>query len=271
MSPLSINRVQTARQEREGPHIFTPEYYARLRDLEATSWWNEGMRDIAAMLVKRAGIAGTGVVLDAGCGSGQTMSWFLDQHPRWTAIGIDVATDGLQAARGNLLPVCCASTLHLPLADNTVDAVLSLDVLQHLPLEGGDAIALAEFFRVMRSGGTLLLRTNAQSFPRTRDDKEFSFRKYEPKELRRRLSAAGFEVLTLGRSNALLGLAEIPRELAATRRGGSGYHGVLAEPRRNSGFVHKVKRGWLKLEGRALAVGLSLPLGRTLFALCRKR
>src|SRR6476619_5950060 len=177
--------MQSPRQQGEGPHIFTPEYYARLRDLEATSWWNEGMRDIAAVLIKRARIADAGAMLDAGCGSGQTMSWFLDQHPRWTAIGVDVAADGLQAARGDLLPVCCASTLRLPLPDNAVDVVLSLDVIQHLPLEGGDAIALTEFFRVMRPGGTLLLRTNAQSFPRTREDKEFSFRKYQPKELRR--------------------------------------------------------------------------------------
>jgi SAM-dependent methyltransferase len=263
--------VQSAQQQRDGPHIFTPEYYARLRNLEATSWWNEGMRDIAAGLLKRAEILDTGVVLDAGCGSGQTMSWFLDQYPRWKAIGVDVATDGLQAARGHLLPVSCASALHLPLADNTVDVVISLDVLQHLPLDGGDAIALAEFSRVMRPGGTLLLRTNAQSFPRSRDDTEFSFRKYQPKELRRRLSAAGFDILTFGRCNALLGLAEIPRELRATRHRGGGYHGVLAQPQRDSGIARRLKRGWLRLEGRALAAGLSLPLGRTLFALCKKR
>jgi SAM-dependent methyltransferase len=271
VSLLSINRLQSARQQREGPHIFTHEYYARLRDLEATSWWNEGMRDIAAVLLNRAGIAETGVVLDAGCGSGQTMSWFLGQHPRWAAIGVDVATDGLQAARRDLLPVCCASALNLPLADKTVDLVISQDVLQHLPLAQGDAIALAEFFRVLRLGGTLLLRTNAQSFPRTPDDKEFSFRKYEPNELRRELSLAGFEIHTLGRCNAVLGLAEIPREFAAARHRGGGYHGVLAESRRDSGIAHTLKRGWLKLEGRALAAGLPLPLGRTLFALCRKR
>ena len=79
MSLLFINRVQPAREQREGPHIFTPEYYARLRDLEATSWWNEGMRDIATVLLNRAEIAESGVVLDAGCGSGQTMSWFLGE------------------------------------------------------------------------------------------------------------------------------------------------------------------------------------------------
>lgn len=229
------------------------------------------MRDIAAMLLTRSRIQDKGVLLDAGCGSGQTMSWFLSQHPRWSAIGLDIATDGLRAARGGLLPVCCASTLHLPLADKTVDLVVSLDVLQHLPLDGGDAAALTEVSRVMRADGTLLVRTNAQSFPRARNDEEFSFRKYEPEELRRRLSDAGFEVLVLGRCNTLLGLAEIPRELAADRKQQDGYHGILAEPRQDFGIAHRVKRAWLRLEGRALAAGVPLPLGRTLFALCKKR
>jgi SAM-dependent methyltransferase len=169
------------------------------------------------------------------------------------------------------LPVCCASTLNLPVADSTVDLVISLDVLQHLPLDGGDTTALAEFFRVLRPGGTLLVRTNAQSFPHTREDKEFSFRKYEPEELRGRLSATGFEILTLGRCNAVPGLAEIPRELRAHRSGREGYHGVLAELRQESAVAHRLKRAWLRLEGSALAAGLSLPLGRTLFALCKKR
>ena len=29
------------------PRIFTPEYYARMRELEAGSWWNAAMRDVA--------------------------------------------------------------------------------------------------------------------------------------------------------------------------------------------------------------------------------
>jgi SAM-dependent methyltransferase len=228
------------------------------------------MRDVAAMLLDRSHIPDKGVLLDAGCGSGQTMSWFLGLHPGWTTIGLDVATDGLQAARADLMPVCCASAMNLPLADTSVDLVISLDVLQHLPLDGGDATALAEFFRVLRPGGTLLLRTNAQSFPRTRDDKKFSFRKYDPTQLRRGLSGAGFETTVLGRCNALLGLAEIPRELAAARNEGAGYHGVLAEPSRSAGIAHRLKRAWLRLEGRALSAGVPFPLGRTLFGLCKR-
>ena len=241
-----------------------------MRELEATSWWNEGMRDIAEMLLDRSRIPSSGIFIDAGCGTGQTMDWFVRRYPGWKGIGLDIALDGLEFAHEAGLPVSQATTLRLPLADNSVDLVISLDTLQHLPLDGGDASALREFFRVLRPGGALLLRTNAQSFPRAQDDKEFSFRKYEPRSLRAKLFDAGFLTRVLGRCNAVLGLAEIPRELRAARNTSGDYHGILAQPRRRSGFVDRVKKAWLRLEGRAVAVGLSLPLGRTLFVLAEK-
>lgn len=255
----------------EPPRIFTPEYYERMRELEQLSWWNAGMRDIAGMLLRRAQLAPTGMLLDGGCGSGQTMRWFLGGHPGWQAVGIDVASEGIVAARLAGLSVQRASVLSLPFADASVDLIITLDVLQHLPLDGGDSMALGEFARVLRPGGCLLVRTNAQAFPPAADDPEFSFRKYEPDALRSRLSAAGFDIDILGRGNAVLGLAEIPRELRARKVQQSDYHGILAQPRHERALPRAIKRGWLRLEGRALSAGWKLPFGRTIFALCRKR
>jgi ubiquinone/menaquinone biosynthesis C-methylase UbiE len=253
------------------PRIFTPEYYARMRDLETLSWWNAGMRHTAAMLLARAGLPESGAMLDAGCGSGQTMSWFQDNHPHWSVSGIDVAPEGLAVARSMGLSVERASVLALPFEDRSLDLVITLDVLQHLPLEGGDATALAEFARVLRRGGTLLVRTNAQAIPRVQDDRQFSFRKYEPRQLREKIAASGFEIIILGRANALLGLAEIPRELRAKREQSAEYHGILGQPRQDGGLLHAIFRSWLGLEGRALAWGWQLPFGRTIFALCRAK
>jgi SAM-dependent methyltransferase len=251
------------------PRIFTPEYYARMRDLESVSWWNAGMRDIAARLLDKARLPANGSVLDAGCGSGQTMAWFISSRPTWSATGIDIAPEPLVAARDAHLSVQRASALDLPFATRTFDLVIALDLLQHLPLDGGDAKALSEFRRVLRQRGTVLIRTNAQSFPRTSDDPEFSYRKYERDGLRRRLVSAGFEIIVLGRVNSLLGLAEIPRELRARRSGSPSYTGLVSEPEPNAGLAHSVKKSWLKLEGRATAAGWQLPFGRTIFALCR--
>lgn len=253
-----------------GPLIFTPEYYQRMRELESEGWWNAGMRDVAAMLLRQARLPATGTLLDVGCGSGQTMSWFRHLYPGWSAFGLDVAEEGLRAATRLGEQVSRASALTLPYRDATVDAVITLDVVQHLPLDGGDGVALREIRRVLRPGGWLLLRTNAQAFPQVRDDHEYNFHRYEPAELRAKLQAAGLTVVRLSRVNALLGLAEIPRELRAKRRNpGTEYRGILAAPRAERGWVRTAKRSWLGLEGRFVQAGVRIPFGRTILALCR--
>jgi SAM-dependent methyltransferase len=253
----------------EAPAIFTPEYYRRMRELEASGWWNAGMRDAASSLLDLVQLPRAGTLLDVGCGSGQTLAWFRARRPEWNVLGIDVALDGLRAGRALGEAVSAASALDLPVRDHSVDLVVTLDVLQHLPLDGGDRHALAEIRRALRPGGHLLVRTNAQAFPVTPDDPDYNFHKYAAAELGRKLDEAGFEVLRLSRINALLGLAEIPREMKANRRAGRRYHGILARPAARSGLADRFKRQWLALEGRAVARGWTLPSGRTLIALCR--
>jgi len=205
------------------------------------------------------------VLLDVGCGSGQTMRWFRERWRGWRTIGLDVAMDGLRAARHVDENVVDASALDVPLPDGAVDAVITLDVLQHLPLDGGDLRALREIRRVLRPGGRLIIRTNAQTWPRAADDPVYDFHKYTAPELRRKLETTGFRVHRLGCLNALLGLAEIPRDLRARRTGGDGYHGLLATvPKRN--LAWHAKRTWLRAEGVLVANGLSLPLGRSILA-----
>jgi SAM-dependent methyltransferase len=253
------------------PWIFSPDYYTRMGALEAGSWWNAAMRDTATRLLRGAGMPAHGTALDVGCGTGQTMSWLRSLYPGWRFAGIDVAADGLRAARARGEDVTLASALDIPFPSASMDLVVTLDVVQHLPLPNGDLTALAEMRRVLRPGGLLLLRTNAQGFPRTEDDPAAQFRKYDVADLRRKLEASGLAPLRLSRVNALLGLAEIPRELRARRASGSaGYHGLLAAPR-PPGRGDRLKRWWLGLEGRAVAAGVPLPIGRAILALCRAR
>lgn len=252
-----------------GPAIFTPEYYERIRALEAGGWWNAAMRDILERAIADAHIPPVGVLLDVGCGSGATLEWFSSRHPDWRCLGVDVAWEGLRAVpplrSGGAVR---ASALALPVQSGSVDLIVSQDVLQHLPLNGGDLTALAEMRRVLKPGGALLLRTNAQPVPRTADDPDFQFHRYDTGELRRKLISAGFGVERLGRVNAVLGLAEIPRERKAFRETGRAYHGILAVPSSGRPRLDAVKRWWLSMEGRMVLRGWSLPLGRTHVARC---
>ncbi len=255
------------------PRIFEADYYERMRRLEAGSWWNAGMRDVAARFLSHASLPARGTVLDVGCGSGQSMRWALALlGPEWKAVGLDVAMDGVRAARAAGLNVLHASALTIPLPTASVDLIITFDVLQHVPLDGGDVVALREMRRVLKPGGVLFVRTNSQSIPYAPDDPEFNFRKYTPAALRAALVSAGFEVRRLNRLNMVLGLAEIPRELRAShQQQRKGYHGILAQPSAGPGLLWTVKRWWLAMEGRLAAAGIPLPLGRTLVALCVAR
>jgi ubiquinone/menaquinone biosynthesis C-methylase UbiE len=252
------------------PRIFSGEYYERMRLLEEGAWWNAGMRDIASSLLDKVELPEKGKLLDVGCGSGQTMAWFAGSHPDWEVSGLDVSRDAVAAARNAGLSVITASATALPVPDSSIDLVITLDVLQHLPLPDGDAFAFAEMRRVLRPGGFLLLRTNSQSYPYTVDDAANMFRKYEPGILETRIRNSGLEVILLSRANALLGLAEIPRELRAARREGSGYHGILATAPKPAGFAGSMKRAVLRAEGKLIGAGARLPFGRSIVALCRR-
>jgi ubiquinone/menaquinone biosynthesis C-methylase UbiE len=226
------------------------------------------MRSIAQRLLSSSGLPPSGRLLDAGCGSGQTMTWLGDLLPKWERVGVDVARDAVANARSIGENVSEGSVLALPFADASFELVVTLDVLQHLPLEGGDSAALAEMRRVLKRKGTLLIRTNAQSFPRVAEDRESLYRRYDPEPLRRVIEAAGFQVLRLSRANSILGLAEIPRELRARHKNSGSYHGLLSTPRAPR-RIDRIKRRVIEAEGVLLSRGVRLPFGRTLFALCR--
>jgi SAM-dependent methyltransferase len=254
------------------PPIFTPEYYAYWRDFEAEHWWTAGMRDVASLLFDMVHLPAAGMLLDVGCGSGQGMRWFPSVRPGWRTVGVDLGLEGLRAAGEAGFPAVALGTgTALPFARGSVDAVITLDVLQHLPLDGGDRLALAEMHRVLKPGGHLFVRTNVQAFPRVPDDPEAVWHKYEPAELEGKLRNAGFTILRLSRINALLGLAEIPGEWR--RRGRlrehTSYQVVRSTPSQRARWAAGVKRAWLRLEGRAVRAGIRLPTGRSLVALCR--
>jgi SAM-dependent methyltransferase len=98
-----------------------------------------------------------GVALDVGCGPGNvTASLARAAGPAGLALGVDISEPMLaravRAEAGPQIGFLRADAQRLPLRDETVDAVVSIAVLQLIP---DPVAALAEMARALRPGGRL--------------------------------------------------------------------------------------------------------------------
>jgi SAM-dependent methyltransferase len=98
-----------------------------------------------------------GVALDVGSGPGNvTASLARAAGPDGLALGVDISEPMLaravRAEAGPQVGFLRADAQHLPLRDETVDAVTSVAMLQLIPNPG---VALAEMARVLRPGGRI--------------------------------------------------------------------------------------------------------------------
>lgn len=91
-------------------------------------------------------------VLDVGCGTGMFHALTKEKRPGWQWLGLDIAA-GMCAQAKLHGSVMQADAALLPLADGSVDAVVSSLCLQWAPLNS----ALAEMHRVLRPGGRLIV------------------------------------------------------------------------------------------------------------------
>jgi SAM-dependent methyltransferase len=155
----------------------------------------------------------------------------------------------------------------LPFASESFDLLTSFDVIYHQSVADDDA-ALSEMARLLRPGGKLLLRVPAYDWLRGRHDLAVHTRhRYGKRELREKLSRAGFEPSYLSYANCLLFPVAAAMRLAETvfelQRNGSD---VKELPVAVNGLLTAILRveAWIVRWGR-------LPFGLSLVAVAARR
>ena len=246
-----------------------PHEYATLSRLEDDYWWYVGLKRLVLALVRKyANLNPVSTVLDIGCGTGGTLSFFEKQEPGPQFYGMDLNPLAIDLAkkrcRGKLVR---GSANELPFPGALFDLAISLDVFYIQGID--DQKALLETYRVLKPGGSFVLNLPAWECLRGEHDLAVHTRhRYRAPELREKLKRAGFQIRRLTYWNAFL----FPLVYAARR--------ILraAKPRSKTptsdlkplpAFLNETLKGMLWLE-KSMAVRVDLPFGSSVLAVAEK-
>lgn len=158
-------------------------------ELEDTYWWFVARRELALTILRGAKLTGNHL-LDVGCGTGAGQSAFAEFG---TVFGVDFSQEALEfsGSRGLTL-LAKANAEVLPIQAETVDAVVTLDTIEHVP---DDAAALSEIARVLKPGGLLLMNVPAYMFLWSPHDVALMHqRRYTVSSARKVVARAGLKV-----------------------------------------------------------------------------
>lgn len=242
-----------------------PAEYLRLSHLEHNHWWYVGMNNIAAQMLKRMERpTETHRILDAGCGTGGSLTWLKEFG---AAYGIDhhVLAMSLAKEKGHRR-ISRATVSSLPFAEATFDVVTSFDVLYHVDVSD-DVAALKEMARVMVPGGVLLFRLPAIKWlcGSPHDRVVHTRHRYTRGEVTRKINEAGIEPVRITYANTILFLPAMLWRLAgiATASGKS------SDLRDSGSVIDRACAALLRLEAMVLNFA-DFPIGLSVFAIAKK-
>ena len=180
-----------------------PREYGILYRVEEEHWWYRALHKSILHALKEISAQRSNLhVLDAGCGTGLLLQK-LQQRSR--ATGIDFSELAVKFCHQRRLSrVARASVQKLPFVNQTFDAITSADVLYHKGVSN-EQQALAEFHRVLKPDGALILNLPAFEFLRSSHDRAIhTERRYTKAQVRHMLESAGFRIQKLYYRNSLL-------------------------------------------------------------------
>jgi SAM-dependent methyltransferase len=239
--------------------------YEWMYDAEDWHWWFVSRRRMTATLLDQHLTPDINQrILDVGCGTGANLEFLA----RWgRSCGLDLSVLALNfACRRPSLRLTRGSGLILPYPDRAFALVTSFDVLYHRWVD--DIQALAEFYRVLESGGWLLLTNPALPALRsTHDDIYYTRQRYTIEDTRQKVAAAGFQVYTC----SYIYLLMLP--LFTAVRLMSRWWPSFSHADRGAlpAWLNRWLIGWLDLEVMWLRQGHTLPVGSSLICLAQKQ
>jgi SAM-dependent methyltransferase len=234
--------------------------------LEERHFWFVGRRRIFFHLLDRElGGRSDARILDVGCGAGGMLA---PLSPYGEVTGIDLSPELVEFCHQRGFDrVEVGSAYELPVDDGSVDLITLFDTIEHVP---DDERVLRECRRALVSGGLLFLSVPAYQFLYANNDRVVHHqRRYTARQLRRKLTVAGFTATQVTYFNTLLLPAILPIVLA------NKVHERFSAPDDTTNLSHGVPRplNWLLAvmmsSERHVLSRMSLPFGHSIIAIAR--
>ena len=239
-----------------------PDEYRKMAGVEDAMWYYRALhRHVTRSLTRSLGP--TAAVLDAGCGTGGLLRRLHEAKPVWQLTGLDFSPLACELARERTGgEVVQGSIAALPFADASFDAVVSCDVVCQV---ADPALAVREFNRVLKPGGTVVLTMPAYQWMYSYHDQAVgNLRRYTRGEVAALLRSTGFTVIADTYWNMLpFPLAVLRRKIFRPRVPASDV-GLYPMP------VEALLNGLMALEHGWRGLGAPLPFGSSVLTVARK-
>lgn len=173
---------------------YDPKFFEHLAKIESKHFWFRTRNQIIATLAEQiTEILPNGFrVLEVGCGTGNVLRALEQGCPRGIVVGMDLFAEGLAFARTRTSCPLVQGNLEQPAFGVQFDVVGAFDVVEHL---SNDLQVFRSIHSLLKPGGILLLTVPAhQSLWSYFDEVSHHCRRYEPVDLRSKLTQTGYEI-----------------------------------------------------------------------------
>ena len=243
--------------------------YNEMFAVEDRHWWYVGLHDLVLLLAKELFSNRTLKILDAGCGTGGLIS--VLSRARHQVEGIDYSEDAIAFCHKRGLEKVFKADINswIP-TPNSFDLIVSMDVLCHKWVHN-EILVLKTLAGGLKNNGLMML--NYPAFPilnRHHDEVVMIRERYTKKTLNKYLSDAGLEPVVLSYRLPLafiflLFLRIYEAVKANTLEAKSDIANIPSQ------IINQALLKIVKLENQAIAHGISIPFGSSLFVVVKKK
>ncbi|TPJ75494.1 class I SAM-dependent methyltransferase [Mesorhizobium sp. B2-5-13] len=243
---------------------FHETFFSELATSEAGNFWFEARNAIVARMLKRF-FPQFRSFLEIGCGTGFVLSGVARAFPDVRLVGTEIFTAalGFAAARVPSASFAQMDARRLPYAAE-FDVVGAFDVIEHI---NEDVEVLANLKHAVKPGGGVIITVPQHKWLWSElDEYSFHSRRYEMRELHKKIEGAGLDIVYSTSFVSLL----LPLMFLSRRRNSAGQRFDAGRELRIGSAANASLRAVMGLESLILATGVTLPAGGSRLVVARR-